>query len=71
MLIRSILSSLSLYFIYVLYLIRFKEISFGRWILDCRPPLIRWTTICKDKRNGGLGVKNLSILNKELLCKWS
>ncbi|XP_019432100.1 PREDICTED: uncharacterized protein LOC109339150 [Lupinus angustifolius] len=31
---------------------------------------IAWDTIYKPKKNGGLGVKNLAIFNKALLCKW-
>ena len=30
-----------------------------------------WATVCTDKRKGGLGIKNLSKMNKALLCKWS
>ena len=29
------------------------------------------TTICLDKKKGGLGLKNFSTFNKALLCKWS
>ncbi|RVW35544.1 DDT domain-containing protein DDR4 [Vitis vinifera] len=43
----------------------------GRWALVRRPYLVRWATVCLDKRKGGLGVKSLSTLNKALLCKWS
>ena len=32
--------------------------------------LIRWTTICKSKKRGGLGIKNISNMNVSLLCKW-
>ena len=33
--------------------------------------LVRWKTVCLEKRKGGLGVRNLSVMNKVLLCKWS
>ena len=33
--------------------------------------LVRWATMCLDKRKRGLRFKCLSTLNKALLCKWS
>ena len=33
--------------------------------------LVRWKTVCLEKRKGGLGVRNLSVMDKALLCKWS
>ena len=38
--------------------------------MDKKPHLVKWSTVCANKRNGGLGVKDLSILNRALLCKW-
>ena len=32
--------------------------------------LVKWTTICKSKKKGGLGVKDISKMNISLLCKW-
>jgi hypothetical protein len=32
--------------------------------------LIKWSMICKNKKKGGLGVKNLRLMNLSLLCKW-
>jgi hypothetical protein len=32
--------------------------------------LIKWSKICKDKKKGGLGVKDLRKMNISLLCKW-
>jgi hypothetical protein len=32
--------------------------------------LVKWSKICKDKRKGGLGVKDLKKLNVSLMCKW-
>ena len=32
--------------------------------------LIKWEIICKSKRKGGLGIKNLRKMNINLLCKW-
>ena len=38
--------------------------------MDKKPHLVKWSMVCANKRNGGLGVRDLSILNKALLCKW-
>ena len=43
----------------------------GGGALEKKPHLVRWSLVCLEKSNGGLGVKCLSILNKALLCKWS
>lgn len=32
--------------------------------------LIKWEKICKSKKKGGLGIKNLRKMNISLLCKW-
>jgi hypothetical protein len=32
--------------------------------------LIKWSKICKNKKKGGLGVKNLRLMNLSLLHKW-
>jgi len=32
--------------------------------------LIRWTKICKSKKKGGLGIKDIRLMNISLLCKW-
>jgi hypothetical protein len=32
--------------------------------------LVKWSKICKAKKKGGLGVKNLRKMNVSLLCKW-
>jgi hypothetical protein len=32
--------------------------------------LIRWTKICKSKKKGGLGIKDIRKMNISLLCKW-
>ena len=36
-----------------------------------KPHLVRWKTVYLEKRKGGLGVRNLSLMNIALLCKWS
>lgn len=32
--------------------------------------LVRWETVMKTKRRGGLGVTDLKVFNKALLGKW-
>jgi hypothetical protein len=32
--------------------------------------LVKWTKICKSKKKGGLGIKNVRKMNLSLLCKW-
>ena len=36
-----------------------------------KPHLFRWNLICLDKKKGGLGVRNLALMNSTLLCKWN
>ena len=78
-LIKSTLSNLSIYFLSLLQLLktvnlRLKQIQINfLWSggqMDKKPHLVRWEMVCKEKRSGGLGVKNLSWLNKALLSKW-
>ena len=33
--------------------------------------LVKWATICTEKKKRGLGLRNFSWLNRALLCKWS
>jgi hypothetical protein len=32
--------------------------------------LVKWGKICRPKKRGGLGIKDLRNLNLSLLCKW-
>jgi hypothetical protein len=32
--------------------------------------LVKWEVICKSKKKGGLGIKDLKRMNVSLLCKW-
>jgi hypothetical protein len=32
--------------------------------------LIIWERVCTDRRKGGLGIKNLKLINICLMCKW-
>ncbi|RVW39006.1 putative ribonuclease H protein [Vitis vinifera] len=36
-----------------------------------KPHLVRWNLVCLEKRKGGLGVRNLSLMNNALSCKWN
>lgn len=31
---------------------------------------VKWEVICKSKKKGGLGIKDLRKLNISLMCKW-
>ena len=48
-----------------------RDFLCGCGALECKPHLVKWVFVCLDKRNDGLGVKSISILNKTFLCKWS
>ncbi|RVW84765.1 LINE-1 retrotransposable element ORF2 protein [Vitis vinifera] len=39
-------------------------------VLEKKVHLIKWSTVCKAKSKGGLGVWSLLLFNKALLCKW-
>ena len=39
--------------------------------MERKSHLVKWATIYSERRHGGLSVKNLSILNKALIIKWS
>ena len=48
-----------------------RDFLWGGEALVQKPHPCRWKTICLEKRKGGLGVRNLSLMNLALLCKWS
>jgi hypothetical protein len=31
---------------------------------------MKWENVCKAKKKGGMGIKNLRLMNISLLCKW-
>ena len=48
-----------------------RDFLWGEGNLDKKPHLVKWVTVCIDKKVGGLGVRGLCKLNKALLRKWS
>ena len=39
--------------------------------MEKKPHLLNWSIVCLEKHNERLGFKNLYLLNKALLSKWS
>ena len=79
-LIRSTLSSMSIYFMSLFYLrgkvrSRLEKIQrdflWGGRALVQKPHLVRWNLVCLERKKGGLGVRNLALMNKALLSKWN
>ena len=79
-LIRSTLSSMPIYLMSLLRIpivvsLRLKKIQrdflWGGGALERKPHLVKWDTVCLDKRKGGLGVRPFYTLNRALLCKWN
>ena len=50
---------------------KFKETFVGWWPLERKPHLVKWKTVCIDKRKGDLGIKDLVKFDNALLCNWS
>ena len=44
-----------------------KDFLWGGGALVQKPNLVRWNMVCLEKRKGGLGVRNLALLNIALL----
>ena len=82
-LIRSTLSNLPIYFIFIFQLPRVvrmrleqsqRDFLWGGGALKQKPHLVRWSIMCVDKRKGGLGVKSLGTFGSSwqvglALCK--
>jgi hypothetical protein len=78
-LINSVLASIPLYFFsffkapccVLKQLVRIqRNFLWGGGLEDKKLCWIKWDQICLPKAQGGLGVKNLALFNKALLCKW-
>ena len=48
-----------------------RQLLWGGGNLEKKPHLVKWATVCTEKKKWGLGVRNFSRLNRVLLCKWS
>ena len=80
-LIRSTLSSMPIYFMSLFYLPKKVRLGLekiwrdflwgGGGALVHRPHLVRWNLVCLEKRKGGLGVRNLVLINIALVSKWN
>ena len=77
---RSTLSSMSIYFMSLFCMSRKvrlrlekiqKDFLWAGGALVRKPHLVRWNTVCLEKRKSGLGVRNLSLMNIALLSKWN
>ena len=47
-----------------------RDFLWGGGNLDKNPHLVKWASVCTNKKAGGLGVRGLYKLNKALLGKW-
>ena len=47
-----------------------RDFLWGGGALENKMHLVKWSSVCKAKLKGRLGVCSLSLLNKALLCKW-
>lgn len=77
--VKSILSSMPLYMLSfsklpkkIENLLRSLQCNFlwGGTETSKRVAWVRWTELCKSKKEGGLGIKELGIFNQALLSKW-
>ena len=48
-----------------------RQFLWGGRDLEKKVSLVSWSTVCTEKRKGGIGIKNLSKMNKALLSKWN
>ena len=79
-LIRSTLASMPIYLMSLMRIPRVvrlrlekiqRDFLWGGGALEKRPHLVNWDVVRSHKMKGGLGIRNFSILNRALLCKWS
>ena len=78
-LVKSTLSSLPIYFMSLFIIprkvsLRLEKIQrnflWGGGASQSKPHLVNWSIVCMEKKDGGLGIRNLSRLNRALLGKW-
>ena len=48
-----------------------RDFLLGGGALEQRPHLVRMNLVCLERKKGGLGVRNLALMNKALLGKWN
>ena len=48
-----------------------RDFLWGGGALEQRPHFVRWNLVCLERKKGGLGVRNLVLMNKALLSKWN
>ena len=77
--IRSTLLILSIYFMSLFVIpkkvrVRLEKIQrdflWGGGVSQSKSHLVNWSIVCMEKKDGGLGIRNLSRLNNALLGKW-
>jgi hypothetical protein len=77
-LINAVLSSIPIFFLsFMKMLVKvWREVVMQRDFLwgglsnSRRINWVKWTEICKTKKVGGLGMKDLRLMNLSLLAKW-
>ena len=47
-----------------------KGLPLGRRVFRQKMHLVKWATVCSDRKAGGLGVRGLDNLIRALLSKW-
>ena len=48
-----------------------RQFLWGGSDLEKKVSSVSWATVCTEKKKGGIGIKNLSKMNKALLSKWN
>jgi hypothetical protein len=46
-----------------------KRVFMG-WCAGRKINWVKWSVVCKDRKNGGLGVRDIRLVNLSLLAKW-
>ena len=79
-LIKSTLSSLPIYFLSLFVILRRvctrlekiqRDFLWDSGALEKKLHLVNWSSVSANMRQGGLGIRNLVVLNKALLGKWN